>query len=85
MPSAGDRRNPDVTSGPDVIPGGTIRGSADGASVDVVKTLKGSASSASAPAPEAANNQPQAQPVGNSEGGCDSTYVRRHARDIVRA
>ncbi|KAM0237905.1 hypothetical protein ACHAP5_008803 [Fusarium lateritium] len=82
----------DVTPGPDVIPGGTIRGSADGASGDVVKTVEVGASSDSAPAAEAANNQPQAQPeysqgnpAGNNDGGCNSTYVRRHARDIVRA
>jgi hypothetical protein len=99
----------DVTPGPDVIPGGTIRGSADGASGDVVETVEGGASSGSAPAPtpEASNNEPtnnqaptdnqaptnnQPQPeapqgnsAGNNGAGCDSTYVRRHARDIVRA
>lgn len=102
----------DVTPGPDVIPGGTIRGSDDGASGDVIKTVEGGASSGSAPAPapEAANNEPtnneptnnqaptnnqpqpqtqpeapQGNPAGNNGAGCDSTYVRRHARDIVRA
>ncbi|KAF5000249.1 hypothetical protein FGRMN_1881 [Fusarium graminum] len=97
----------DVTPGPDVIPGGTIRGSADGASGDVEKTVEGGASAGSAPATETtdapatettnsqAQDQPQTQPQeqpqtqpdysqGNNGAGCDSTYTRRHARDISR-
>ncbi|CAG7561979.1 unnamed protein product [Fusarium equiseti] len=78
----------DLTPGPDVIPGGTIRGSADGKSGDVVTTVEGG----SAPAAESQNQAPvaqdnQNQQQGNNDSGCNSApYVRRHARDVaVRA
>ncbi|KAJ4012292.1 hypothetical protein NW752_007966 [Fusarium irregulare] len=80
----------DLTPGPDVIPGGTIRGSADGSAGDVVKTVEGGAAPAAesqnqAPAPQ--ENQNQNQQQGNNDSGCSSApYVRRHARDVaVRA
>ncbi|CAF3467633.1 hypothetical protein SNK03_013503 [Fusarium graminearum] len=82
----------DVIPGPDVIPGGTIRGTADGASGDVEKVVEGGASS-STPAAESQDqgqsqnqnqNQNQQPAQSNNDSGCNSTpYVRRHARDVV--
>ncbi|KAL4728153.1 hypothetical protein ACLX1H_004889 [Fusarium chlamydosporum] len=73
----------DVTPGPDVIPGGTIRGTPDGASGDVVKEVAGGASSSTAPAAESQNQNQNQQPQANNDAGCNSApYVRRHARDV---
>ncbi|CAH0055214.1 unnamed protein product [Clonostachys solani] len=77
--------------GPDVIPGGTVRGSSDGASGDKVETVSGgvesnlstsaSAAATSTKAASASSTAVQTIPTAtpsNSLGACSSFRVRRH-------
>ncbi|QKD61928.2 glycosyl hydrolase family 61-domain-containing protein [Fusarium oxysporum Fo47] len=52
----------DVMPGPDVIPGGTIRGSADGAGGDVTKTVEGGADTGSDSGSDASPTEGSAAP-----------------------
>ncbi|KAK3306516.1 glycosyl hydrolase family 61-domain-containing protein [Chaetomium strumarium] len=68
-----------VAPGPDVIPGGTIRGSANGAGGDKLQTVGGGSGSQST----GGGNAPAASSPAPSSPACNRAFPRRAAADLA--
>jgi hypothetical protein len=72
-----------VAPGPDVIPGGTIRGSANGAGGDKLQTVGGGSGTKDVPAASSSTAPSAALPTKTASPGCNRAFPRRAAAALA--